>query len=83
MWPYNPETSTVDLRNLRSTDLPFNSFVHMPPPLREEEEIRYQNLKRDLVGVVKKYIGEVKADTEFNNLSESEMRYAIRIKERP
>ena len=34
MWPYDPEKSRIDLRYLRSTDLPFNSYVHMPPPLR-------------------------------------------------
>ena len=45
VWPFDPETSTIDLRYLRSTDLPFNSFVHMPPPLREEEEMKFQNLK--------------------------------------
>ena len=82
VWPFDPETSTIDLRYLRSTDLPFNSFVHMPPPLREEEEIKFQNLKHELVGVTHKYVQEnkVKAqregkeDRKFTNLTVSEER---------
>ena len=38
--PYDHETKTVDLRYQRSTDLPFDTYVHMPPPLPEDEEIK-------------------------------------------
>ena len=41
-WPYEPATQSVDLRNLRSTDLPFNSYVHMPPPSRKRKRLDYK-----------------------------------------
>ena len=63
-WPYDPATNTIDLRHLRSTDLPFNTFVHMPPPLKEDEEIKCLNLKRDLVKVAEKYISEIDSKTK-------------------
>ena len=80
VWPYDPETSTIDLRYLRSTDLPFNSFVHMPPALEEDEEIKLQNLKRDLVKVTDEYIMENKEKKKsgqhgkYINLTKSEGR---------
>ena len=86
-WPYDPETSVIDLKNLRSTDLPFNSYVHMPPPLPEKEEIKYQNLKRDLVSVAKKYVSEVKTKAEeegkkFENLTEVEEKGLLSLQKR-
>ena len=90
VWPYDPETSTIDLRYLRSTDLPFNSFVHMPPPLQEDEEIKFQNLKRDLVSVADRYVSETKAkarsesgtNIKYANLSESEVKGLESIQKR-
>ena len=86
-WPYDPETATVDLRHMRSTDLPFNSFVHMPPALEEEEEIKIQNMKRDLIKVTKQYVNEEKGKREkhaqrYVNLTEEENRGLERIRER-
>ena len=86
-WPYDPETATVDLRHLRSTDLPFNSFVHMPPALEEEEEIKIQNMKRDLIKVTKQYVNEEKGKREkhtqrYVNLTEEENRGLEQIRER-
>ena len=71
-------TSTVDLRNLKSTDLPTNSFVHMPPPLEETEEIKVQDLKQDLMKVTEEYIKETKSKKKrkkiqkYENLTEAE-----------
>ena len=88
IWPFDPETSTIDLRYLRSTDLPFNGFVHMPPPLKEDEEMKFQNLKRDLIKVANRYVSEIKdktprgADAEYANLSEDEAKGLKNIKKR-
>ena len=57
-WPFDPLTSTLDLRHLRSTDLPCNAFVHVPLPLEENEEIKVQDLKRELLQVTEDYILE-------------------------
>ena len=71
--------STIDLHYLRSTDLAFNSFVHMPPALEEDEEIKLQNLKMDFMKVTDGYIRETKEEEKKNgqqkkyiNFTESE-----------
>ena len=81
---FDSETSTIDLRNLRSTDLPTNSYFHMPPALEEEEEIKLQDLKQDLLKATNEYIKEVEEDmakqrkrkraTKFKNLTQEESR---------
>ena len=43
---YDPDNSTIDLRYLRSTELPLNCFVHMSPPLKEDDEIKFHYFKR-------------------------------------
>ena len=79
---FDPETSTLDLRNMRSTDLPTNSYVHMPPALEEDEEIKLQDLKQDLMKATDAYIKEVREDqarkrnsmkaSKFKNLTQEE-----------
>ena len=75
-WPYDPVTSTIDLRYLRSTDLPFNRDVYMPDPLEEEEEVKMQNLKHELIGIVSQYAHEAKAsNTKRASKSQSSSKY--------
>ena len=84
-WPYDPESKTLDLRYLRSTDLPFNSYVHMPPPLKEDEEIKFQNLKRDLIKTAGAYIKETdlkRGNKAYENLSEVESKGLASLMER-
>ena len=58
VWPYDPAKKTLDLRYLRSTDLPFNRYVHLPDPLENEEEVKIQNLRNDLVRETQDYVSE-------------------------
>ena len=60
IWPYEHSNRTLDLRHLRSTDLPFNRYVHLPSPLKNEEEVKVQNLKNNLIGVTRSYVNERK-----------------------
>ena len=86
VWPYNPITSTLDLRYLRSTDLPCNSFVHLPDALEESEEIKVQNMKRELIKATEDYIMEQKEkrnqDPGRVNLTKEETKGLKQLKER-
>ena len=44
--------------------LPINRYVHMPPPLPDDKEIKYLSLRRDLVQVAKKYTLEVESKSQ-------------------
>ena len=88
-WHYDPETSTIDLRNLRATDLPFNRFVYIPDPLPEEEEIKIQNLKNDLKNAASDYVRECEAKRKkgrkkkvFQNLTERESEGLNKLQKR-
>ena len=55
----------------------------MPPPLEEDEEIKIQNLKRDLISVADGYIKETNAKgSKYLNLTESESRGLESLKKR-
>ena len=86
-WPYCIETNTLDLRNLRPTDLPFNKYVILPEPMKLEKEIEAQNLKESLLGATRAYKiqenmkrGEMKESAR--NLSKSERRGIKSLKKR-
>ena len=58
VWPYDPAKKTLDLRYLRSTDLPFNRYVHLPDLLESAEEVTIQNLRNNLVREAQDYVSE-------------------------
>jgi len=73
---------------MRSTDLPYNNFVHMPPPLEEEMEIKIQKMKNDLIETTDEYIKEEKGrksygmSRKYKNLTEEEGRGLGSIQQR-
>ena len=87
LWPYDPESRTIDMRNLRATDLPFNQYVHIPEALPEEEEVKIQNLKNDLRGAASGYVRECeikrrKKKRVFQNLTELETEGLTKLQKR-
>ena len=53
---HNKQTKTMDLREFRSTDLPFNNRICVPKPLDNETETCVQNLKMNLNNCTERYI---------------------------
>ena len=53
---HDQRSKTIDFRKFRSTDLPFNSRIIVPPPLDNETEIALQNLKRNLNQCTERYV---------------------------
>ena len=60
MWTNDPDTCTIDLIYLRFTDLPVNGFVNMPPPLKDDGDIKFQNIKHDLGKEADKFMNKIK-----------------------
>ena len=69
---YNFETKTIDLQRMRSTDLPFNAMVYLPPPLTQQQEITMLNLKQDLLQVTEQYCAH--NDNNMTNLTAQQKR---------
>ena len=55
---HNLQTKTIDFREYRSTDLPFNKRIYPPQPLDNETEACLQNLKMKLNKCTEKYVKE-------------------------
>ena len=53
---HDQHSKTMDFRLFRSTDLPFNSRIIVPPPLDNTTEIALQCLKGKLLQCTKRYI---------------------------
>ena len=63
--PYNPDTKTLDLRRVRTTDLPTNGQFTIPNYLRDETETQIAALGDRLIQETKSYIQE-KCDNKGN-----------------
>ena len=74
---FNVETKTFDFREARSTELPFNCRVQMPKQVKQEEEVRLQNLKQDLIAIVETFADS--KETETSNLTVEEKRGLKRL----
>ena len=77
---YNVEQKRFDFREARSTELPFNSRTYIPGAIKQDEEIRLQNLRLDLTRIVEEF-----ADTKevaLTNLTDVQKRGLTKVKER-
>ena len=77
---FNVETKTFDFREARSTELPFNCRVQMPKQVKQEEEVRLQNLKQDLTAIVETFADN--KETETSNLTVEQKRGLKRLQKR-
>ena len=84
VWAYNIDDNTMDMRNLRPTDLPFNRNVFLPEPLKTDKESEMMDLKRKLIGTTKEYIEEnkKKRTPTYPNMSVREKEGLKRLKQR-
>ena len=73
-WTYNIDNSTVDMMNLRPTDMPFNINVFLLKPLETDTEIKIMELKRKLLDTTREYIDHNKKEKVqmYPNLTTSE-----------
>ena len=69
---HDVETKTIDMREFRSTDLPFNNRIHAPKPLDNETETCLQNLKMKLNTCTKRYIEETQRRKKEVNLTQEQ-----------
>ena len=76
---HNLQTKTIDLREYRSTELPFNGRIYPPQPLDNETESCLQNLKVKLNECTKRY---VKENTMSINLTEEQQGGLSSLKEK-
>ena len=74
---HDARTKTIDMREFRSTDLPFNSRIYAPKPLDNETETCLQNLKMELNQCTEKYINEAQRRKKEINLT-TEQKQGLR-----
>ena len=63
------QTKTIDMREYRSTDLPFNNRIYAPKPLDNETETCLQNLKMKLNNCTERYVEETQRTKKKMNLT--------------
>ena len=73
------EKKEIDINNLRATDLPYNPNVKMPSPVSLEEEMKFQNFKREVNEIAVK-IG--KQTKKYSNLTAEEKEGLKSLKEK-
>ena len=82
----NDKTNVIDFRNLRATDLKNNKRIVYPKPdADDEEEIRRNNVKRELEKVFVNYMNEncdKFGNVTENNLSEKQVKAIKTLKEK-
>ena len=76
---HDVKLNNLDLRNLRPTYLPFNKRVFLSGPLKDNEEIEIQNLKRKLIETTNQYIHNT---THVENLTQNEKEGLKSLKKR-
>ena len=84
VWAYNIDDNTMDMRNLRPTDLPFNRNVFLPKPLEADKETEMMELKRKLIDTTKEYIDQNKKKKipTYPNLTTKEKEGLERLNQR-
>ena len=69
----NDNSTLIDMREMRPTDLKFNKRVIIPDPLPEKEEIELQDIKQEIIQTAKSYkIEKEHFDQKLNNLTNKE-----------
>ena len=76
---YDHENKTININNLRATDLHYNTDVKMPDPVSFEEEIQFQNFKKDMKELA---IKMEKKSKNCSNLDDDEKDGLRTIKEK-
>ena len=72
-WPFDVVDTTLDLRLLRPTDLPFNKRVYLPRPLDDRSQVTTQHLRDNLRRTTEEYIESTKyKSTVQSNLTREE-----------
>ena len=79
---HNIETKTIDMREFRATDLPFNNRIYAPKPLDNETETCLQNLKMKLNNSTKQYIEETQRRKREVNLTQEQEEGLRSLKEK-
>ena len=55
---------------MKASDLPFNTYVKLPEPIANTDEIRIQNMKNELINVTAEY--NRYNNIKWNNLNKDE-----------
>ena len=82
---YDLENNTIDLRNMSSTDLPFNSRVFLPDALKDTEEVELQMVKMKLKATAEEYKKSQESngkEKEYKNLTKEEVRGVKSLKQK-
>ena len=79
---HNQQTKTIDMREYRSTYLPFNNRVYAPEPLDHETETCMQNLKIKLNQCTQRYVEKQRGRENLSNLSEQERNGLASLKKK-
>ena len=64
---YNVDTQTIDMRNIKTSELPFNAKVYMPKAVGKEEEIRFERFKEDVKDIAQDVIKDHKREGNVNS----------------
>ena len=79
---HDVKTKTIDMREFRSTDLPFNNRIYAPEPLDNETETCLQTLKMKLNRCTERYIEETQRRKKVTNLTNEQQDGLLSLKER-
>ena len=79
---HDARTKTIDMRELRATELPFNNRIYAPKPLDNETEICIQNMKGKLNNCTERYIEETQRKKKETNLTQEQKQGLRSLKER-
>ena len=74
---FDDENSIIDFRNLKATDLKNNKRIVIPKLDDDDDEIRRNNVKKELKGVFVKYMNEncdKSGNMKNNNLSVNQVK---------
>ena len=69
---YDIEKKEFDFTVTRATELPFNIQTYLPNAMKREEEIPLQNMKRELLIIIKEYVDKNK--NKMKNITETQKR---------
>ena len=76
------EKKTMDMRELQSTNLPFNNLIYAPKPLDHETETCLQNMKMKLNQCTERYVEETKRKKKAVNLTPEQRQGLRSLKEK-
>jgi hypothetical protein len=76
---YDNEAKEIDINNLRPTDLHYNTKVKMPDPVEFEEEMRFQNFKKEVLEIAERMKKKTK---KHSNLDADEKDGLMALKEK-